>query len=84
MENNLKGSQGQNVSAVTAEKEKLFKKFAGGGKVGIFDSDTIEDKTQANAMRKAIIDSKKIKNLIWGPAGAGKSTYAKDMYGDKF
>ena len=84
VENILKASQVQNVNAVTAEKKKLFKKFEIGGKVGIFDSDTIEDKTQANAMRKAILDSKKIKNLIWGPAGAGKSTYAKDMYGDKF
>jgi len=84
MENILQASKVENVRAVTAEKEKLFKKFQVGGKVGIFDSDMIEDKAQAAAMRKAITDSKKIKRLIWGPAGSGKTTYAKEMYGDNF
>jgi TP901 family phage tail tape measure protein len=59
-------------------------KFEDGGSVGIFDSDQIEDKKLANELRALIIQSKKAKELIWGPAGAGKTTYARQLYGENF
>ena len=59
-------------------------KFAEGGKTGILDTDQIKDKSEANAIRDAIIQGKNIKQLVWGPAGSGKTTLARKIYGENF
>ena len=59
-------------------------KFAAGGKTGILDTDQIKDKKEAIAIRQAIVDGKKLKQLVWGPAGSGKTTLSRKIYGENF
>ena len=45
---------------------------------GIYDSDRLAKNKQE--ILNAILNSKKRMDVVWGPAGAGKSTYTKGQY----